>query len=285
MVVLVQEFAVRGDLYGMQRALRQRLSERQLVDLVVAPLLSGLSYLHGRGVCHRDIKPENLLFTHDWRLVVGDFGASINVTQERAVTRAGTLEYMAPEVERCPLKVLPGDNKDKQELAYTTAVDVWAVGVLAYELLVGFPPVVTPDAAVTAAAAEVAASPQGPGEAALALAAAARALAHSRSRIQRNDPDAAGDAAIAPTAADATAAAQAFLAANASCKTLSFPASTSAAARDFISMALAERPEERPTAQQLAGHVWLRPFPPPTPQPHQQQPSSPPQQQPSPPQQ
>lgn len=50
---------------------------------------------------------------------------------------AGTLDYMAPEVLRCPLKRLPGDNKDKLELHYDGTVDTWAVGVLAYELLVG----------------------------------------------------------------------------------------------------------------------------------------------------
>lgn len=50
---------------------------------------------------------------------------------------AGTLDYMPPEVLRCPLKRHPGDNKSRTELHYTTAVDSWAAGVLAYELLTG----------------------------------------------------------------------------------------------------------------------------------------------------
>ena len=44
---------------------------------------------------------------------------------------------LAPEVLRCPLKRLPGDNKERGELHYGAAVDVWAAGVLAYELIVG----------------------------------------------------------------------------------------------------------------------------------------------------
>lgn len=53
---------------------------------------------------------------------------------------AGTLDYMAPEVLRCPVKEHPLDYKHCHALQYNTSVDVWAVGVLAYELLVGFPP-------------------------------------------------------------------------------------------------------------------------------------------------
>lgn len=44
---------------------------------------------------------------------------------------------MAPEVLRCPLKRHPGDNKSREDLHYATAVDAWAVGVLAFELLTG----------------------------------------------------------------------------------------------------------------------------------------------------
>lgn len=43
-----------------------------------------------QGICHRDIKPENLLFSADWELRVADFGVSINLAEERAVTRTGT---------------------------------------------------------------------------------------------------------------------------------------------------------------------------------------------------
>ncbi|EFJ46034.1 hypothetical protein VOLCADRAFT_121093 [Volvox carteri f. nagariensis] len=206
-LVLVQEYAGRGDLYGIYRSLNRRMTEAHLVFLVLAPFMDALSYLHAKGICHRDIKPENILFTNDWRLLLADFGVSIDLNQERAVTRAGTLEYMAPEVERCPLKMLPEENKEKMDLAYTTAVDIWATGVLAYELLVGFAPFVgeRPQAPTTTTHAAV-----GP---------------------------------ISPKFAGG--------------KNMSFPSSTSPHARDFISLALAEAPEDRPTSLQLSRHPWL----------------------------
>ena len=122
----------------------------------------------------------NLLFTPDWKLKVCDYGVSICLgeevrelpafrsqvvpaytcqlsqqgliappsafaavipgTPQRAVTRTGSRDYMAPEVNVCPLKRTPADNKENPQMAYGAAVDVWSVGALAYELLVGFTP-------------------------------------------------------------------------------------------------------------------------------------------------
>ncbi|KXZ50268.1 hypothetical protein GPECTOR_17g907 [Gonium pectorale] len=202
LLVLVLELAARGSLASIcQNIEGGRLTETEVRQAVLEPTLSSLSYLHARGVCHRDIKPENLLFTADWALRLADYGVAINITEERAVTRAGTADYMAPEVERCPLKANPLDNKQDLSLAYTTAADVWSVGVLAYEMLVGFPPVLT---------------------------------ATTKGAAGAQDP---GRSGATPQ--------------------LSFPASVSAAARDFISSALALRPEDRPTVQQLRAHPWM----------------------------
>jgi serine/threonine protein kinase len=57
-----------------------------------------VQYLHTLGIIHRDIKPENILFAKDMTLKLADFGLAIDLRRERAVTRAGTLDYMAPEV-------------------------------------------------------------------------------------------------------------------------------------------------------------------------------------------
>lgn len=139
-VVLVQEYAEGGDLYRLLHKNGGRLSERQAVEMVLHPFLLSLHYLHTRGIMHRDIKPENVLFTDQRVLKLADFGLAIDLNEERAVTRAGTLDYMAPEVLRCPPKNLPQENKEKSNLYYNNSVDAWAVGVFAYELVVGFPP-------------------------------------------------------------------------------------------------------------------------------------------------
>ncbi|GIL81253.1 hypothetical protein Vretimale_1183 [Volvox reticuliferus] len=157
-IVLVQEYAARGDLFHLLRQIGGRMTETQVSDIVMRPFLDALAYLHSHGICHRDIKPENILFNDQWMLKIADFGVSINLNEERAVTRAGTIDYMAPEVTRCPLKAEPNENKDNASLAYTSAVDIWAAGVLSYELLVGFTPMVAPPQG-TAAAAKLSSKP------------------------------------------------------------------------------------------------------------------------------
>ena len=75
------------------------------------------------------LQPENILFTKNMTLKLGDFGLAIDLREERAVTRAGTLDYMAPEVLKCPYKSRPDENKEKDHLHYGGRVDSWA-GIL-----------------------------------------------------------------------------------------------------------------------------------------------------------
>lgn len=65
---------------------------------MVTPLLKVLHSLHQLGIVHRDIKPENIFFESDGTLRLGDFGLAINTARERPISRVGTLDYMAPEV-------------------------------------------------------------------------------------------------------------------------------------------------------------------------------------------
>ncbi|GAX74015.1 hypothetical protein CEUSTIGMA_g1465.t1 [Chlamydomonas eustigma] len=139
-IYLVSEYASKGDVFADVEKRGGQMTEVETVRQVVHPFLLALAYLHDLKIMHRDIKPENLLFTSTNVLKVADFGLSINFEVERPVTRVGTLDYMAPEVVVCPDKHKPSDNKEMKNLYYTPVVDAWAVGVLAYELIVGRPP-------------------------------------------------------------------------------------------------------------------------------------------------
>ena len=83
-------------------------------------------YCHKKHVIHRDIKPENLLIGIKGELKIADFGWSVHAPNSRRQTLCGTLDYLPPEM-------VEGRDHD-------SAVDVWSLGVLAYEFLCGVPP-------------------------------------------------------------------------------------------------------------------------------------------------
>ena len=79
---------------------------------------------------HRDIKPENLLIGSGGVIKLADFGWSVHTPRNLRETLCGTLDYLPPEM-------LAGQP-------YDHGVDVWAVGVLLYEFLVGRAPFANP---------------------------------------------------------------------------------------------------------------------------------------------
>mmetsp|Transcript_66880 Transcript_66880/g.116344 ORF Transcript_66880/g.116344 Transcript_66880/m.116344 type:complete len:486 (-) Transcript_66880:272-1729(-) len=93
--------------------------------LTIHHVLSALSYLHSDGIVHRDIKLENIMFKdkHCSVAMLLDFGFATVWNGDAMLTCAcGTPGYAAPEI---------------YEQSYTNAVDLWALGVMTYEVLLG----------------------------------------------------------------------------------------------------------------------------------------------------
>lgn len=98
------------------------------VACIIVQLLDALDHSHSHGVWHRDIKPANVLITHEGRVKVADFGVARIEHNDLTVAGSviGTPGYMAPEQ-------FLGEPIDSR-------VDIYATGVLLYQLLVGRPP-------------------------------------------------------------------------------------------------------------------------------------------------
>ena len=128
-VFLVMELVEGGTLRGVLRA-RGAVGVPAAVA-VLEPVLAGLAQAHRLGLVHRDVKPENVLIARTGEVKVADFGLVVAAAQAGAShvgTILGTVAYLSPE------QVVTGSADARS--------DVYAAGVLLYELLTGSPPFV-----------------------------------------------------------------------------------------------------------------------------------------------
>jgi aurora kinase len=93
-------------------------------------------YMHSKDIIHRDLKPENLLKS-DGVIKLADFGWSVHTPSQRRHTYCGTLDYLPPEMLR------PGNQ------GYDCRIDIWDLGVLTYEFVVGKAPFTEADQTLT----------------------------------------------------------------------------------------------------------------------------------------
>ena len=109
--------------------MRDRTIPAERIAFIASQVACALDYAHRHGVIHRDVKPDNVLFDDDGNAMLTDFGIATAHFHGRLTAggRAmGTPHYMAPE--QAMGKMLDG------------RADLYAVGVMLYECLVGFPP-------------------------------------------------------------------------------------------------------------------------------------------------
>ncbi|OAA67647.1 Protein kinase-like domain protein [Cordyceps fumosorosea ARSEF 2679] len=104
---------------------------------ITRQILEGLQIMHAESFAHRDLKPQNIMVVRGppcWRVKLADFGLSKRLTDGSTYnSRIGTQAYMAPEVYGY-------DNPHSSSIAYTNAVDLWAVGCIVYRLVTGTVP-------------------------------------------------------------------------------------------------------------------------------------------------
>ncbi|MEO1497727.1 MAG: serine/threonine-protein kinase [Planctomycetota bacterium] len=108
---------------------RSKLPWREATE-VAAQVCDALTHAHAAGIIHRDLKPENLFLSADGLVKVGDFGLARDTGNSRLTLQGhtvGTVLCMAPEQ-------VSGEDE------LTGAVDLYAVGCLLYQMIVGRPP-------------------------------------------------------------------------------------------------------------------------------------------------
>ena len=129
-IVTIHDFGEKEGLYyivmeyingvNLRDLLKERKLEPEQALSIVPPICEALEFAHSKGVVHRDIKPENLLLDREGRIKIADFGiASLIGT---STEKSGTPPYMAPE---------------QQEGQSDERADIYALGVVLYEMLTG----------------------------------------------------------------------------------------------------------------------------------------------------
>lgn len=118
---LVLDLMTGGDL--RYHICQKKTFQENQVKFILACVVLSLEYVHSMGLIHKDLKPDNLLFDTKGYLHLTDFGNAKFVMEDNSEDTSGTPGYIAPEII----------NHGTQ----TYAVDMYALGVIAFELITG----------------------------------------------------------------------------------------------------------------------------------------------------
>lgn len=120
---MLLQYVIGGELFSHLRKAGRFSNET--TKFYAASIIHAIQHLHSQDIVYRDLKPENLLLDEQGYMKITDFGFA-KVVEDRTWTLCGTPEYLAPEII--------------QSKGHGKAVDWWALGILIYEMLAGYPP-------------------------------------------------------------------------------------------------------------------------------------------------
>ena len=124
-VYLIMELGAKGQLFSLLKKFSHGIDQMRAAQYM-REIISAVKYLHSMNppIIHRDIKPENILLDNDGRCKLADFGwSNYFIPSKPRRTFCGTPQYLAPEMV--------------EKKGHGPEVDIWALGVLCFELLTG----------------------------------------------------------------------------------------------------------------------------------------------------
>lgn len=122
-ICMLLEYVNGGELFSHLR--KEGRLPNDHAQIYAGEIVLAFQYLQSIHIIYRDLKPENLLIDTDGHMKITDFGFA-KVVEDRTWTLCGTPEYLAPEII--------------QSKGHGKPVDWWALGILIFEMLAGYPP-------------------------------------------------------------------------------------------------------------------------------------------------
>ena len=116
----------------LHAVIRANILEDIHKQYIVYQTLKCLKFMHSAQLLHRDLKPSNLLLNSECHMKVADFGLARSLDVKDSTTQPLLTDYVATRWYRAP-EILLGSNK------YTKGADMWSVGCILAELLLGKP--------------------------------------------------------------------------------------------------------------------------------------------------